>query len=106
MFINLQRFSITLYRDDGAILHIPPSQSTPHIFEKLVRDDESVDQVPVYTATETEVLQLPAIEPEHTYIASIAIATFLKLPNVLSPINAVRNNQGNIIGFRGLKRWQ
>lgn len=105
MFVNLQRYPINLYREDGTILHIPPSDNSPHIFEKLVKDVDLKDQVPVYQAASSEVLGLQPIEPEHTYIASIAVATLLKLPNVLSPINAVRNNSGNIIGFRGLKRW-
>jgi len=104
MFVNLQKYPVVLYREDGSILHIPPMDTPPRIFEKYERT-VTEDSVPIFKVVSTEVNGLPTIEPENIYIATISVASIVKLPNVVSPMNAARDGTGRILGFRGLKQW-
>lgn len=106
--VNLQRFSLTLYLEDGSLLKLPAHISPPQVNErldKLSHFNGQYPQIPIFTPAETSVINMPTLSDDILYIATILVASTAKLPNVVSPINAVRNSNGEILGFRGLKSW-
>lgn len=106
-YVNLQKYPLKLFCEDGSVLEIPPLQTPPYVVDKMARANlnGNSELIPVFKSESRQVINMPEIADDTMYIATITVASIVKLPNVVSPFNAVRNSTGQIIGFRGLKQW-
>ena len=110
-FINLTPHTVNLFNSQGEmVLTLPPSGNVARVVENRRRLESDrftriYQGIPVDMVEFGEVTGLPEPQGEDIFIVSamVARAAYLR-SDVVSPGPAVRDEQGNIIGARGLTR--
>lgn len=101
-FVNLTPHPIRLINEDNSvILEIPPSGRIARVSQSLDLERE-VDGVPLYSETFGEIENLPDPEPDTIYIVSSIVSSAAKRADVYHPADFSRDENGRIIGARGL----
>jgi hypothetical protein len=111
-FVNLTPHPITIYITESEKLTIPPSGVVARV---SAREEKvgSIGDIPIVKTTFGQVEGLPAPQPGVIYIASLLVLQALRAagiqrddilaPNTSpSPLGAIRDNSGNIVGTRSL----
>ena len=101
-FVNLTPHDINMYMEDGSIVTLPSegiaraSEEKKHIY--------SVAGVPVYSVSYGNVSGVPEEQDSTYYVVSKIVADALKdtRSDILIVTDTVRDEQGRIIGCRGL----
>lgn len=104
-FINLTPHTLNLFNAQGEVLTLPPSGNVARVAETRTPAGE-IDGIPVDTVGFGEVTGLPDPQEGVTFIVSALVAGAVPFvrTDVVSPGAPVRDEQGNIIGAKGLSR--
>jgi hypothetical protein len=107
-FVNLTPHEIVVYRDENAILKIPPSGRVARVMVKSEVIGE-INGIPVRKTIYGDIQDLPDPQPNTVFIVSTVVllalqAKGIRRSDVLSPDtnpdSAVRDAQGKILGVK------
>lgn len=93
-----------MFREDGTYLPLLGAVNNAYVNERFERADV-IHNIPIFKTVEASLENIPEVEEGTLYVVTTQVASYLKRPDLLTPFHAVRNSQGNIIGFRSLKSW-
>lgn len=102
-FMNLTPHAVSIEQEDGAICQIPASGELARCSQSTEKVTV-IDGIAVTRVTLGEVQGLPAPQKGTVYIVSRIIAEAVKgkRDDVLIPGPAIRDDEGRIIGAKGL----
>ena len=102
-FRNLCPHSLSLVREDGSVLVIEPSSTTPARREVIRSVAESIDGFAITTESLGPVVGLPEPEPGVVLVVSRLVAQGCPgRGDVYIPGELIRDGAGAIVGARGL----
>ena len=104
-FKNLTPHQLNIHKEDGSVMNIEPSGVIARVASKETLDTV-IDGVEVFQNSFGEVQDLPAPEEGVYLIVSGLVLGALggTRPDVLAPGQLVRNDKGQPIGAKGLRR--
>ena len=104
--MNLTPHELTFIGSDRNIIaRVPPSGTVARVASTSKRIDD-FDGIPVFSTEFGEVAELPDPEEDTVYVASTLVAQAaarMGRTDVYSPAEAVRDEQGRVVGCRGLQ---
>ncbi|AEJ44401.1 hypothetical protein [Alicyclobacillus acidocaldarius] len=104
--VNLTPHELTFIGSDGTtIARIPPSGIVARVASTSKQIDV-LDGIPVFSTEFGEVVELPDPEEDTVYVASTLVAQAAARAgrtDVFSPAEAILDEEGRVIGCRGLQ---
>lgn len=106
--VNLTRHAIVLRPQSGGELVIAPSGTEARIaVTRTVAATVTVGgvDIPVHRNSYGEIENLPAPAPDALYLVSALVGQRALRPDVLGVDDAIRDDQGRVVGARALARF-
>lgn len=109
-FVNLTPHPVRIFNEIGEIVlevNPMPTMRTPRVFQSNQKDcvltSAKGQAIPVYSARYGEVVNLPPPQPDTFYIVSRMVRQAVEgRKDVVCPGVAIRDDNGSIIGAKGL----
>lgn len=102
-FVNLTPHKLTILGDDDQVVKTIDSSGVARVDVQRTQVD-SIDGVPIYDSTYGDVDGLPDPQDDTMYVVSGLVASATDRADVVSPGDLVRDDDGNVVGARGLTR--
>ena len=103
MIVNLTPHRLNIQDLTGDFVVIPPSGTIARVKVSLEETAVLDPGVQIYSATYGEVENLPEPKPGVSYVVSGLVAAAAPRPDVFSPGDLIRDDEGKPVGCRGLK---
>ena len=104
VLVNLTPHDMNIVQVNGEVLTVAPSGICPRCSSSEVVDGTIGGLIQVTRQTLGEVEGLPESFPATFYIVSRLVASAANRPDLLVPGPLVRDDQGRVIGCKGLSR--
>ena len=104
VLVNMTPHDLNIVQIDGSILTVAPSGFVPRCASSEVVDGTIGNLIQVTRQTLGEVEGLPESLPATFYIVSRLVASAANRPDLLVPGPLVRDDQGKVVGCKGLSR--
>ena len=104
VLVNMTPHDLNIVQIDGSILTVAPSGFVPRCASSEVVDGTIGNLIQVTRQTLGEVEGLPESLPATFYIVSRLVASAANRPDLLVPGPLGRDDQGRVIGCKGLSR--
>ena len=104
VLVNLTPHDMNIVQVNGEVLTVAPSGICPRCSSSEVVDGTIGGLIQVTRQTLGEVEGLPESLPATFYIVSRLVASAANRPDLLVPGPLVRDDQGRVIGCKGLSR--
>lgn len=104
VLVNMTPHNLDIIQVDGNTLTVAPSGIVPRCSSREEIDGTIGDLIQITRQTLGEVEGLPDPVPGAFYIVSRLVASAANRPDLLVPGPLVRDDQGRVIGCKGLSR--